>query len=294
MSLASALETLATYRASNTRASQDVLEKGSLILKSGAASNLGDDSWAFLEQLALAALDVGQIDIADQCLQKLTEKFPGSPRVEILRGIRMEATEAPQTVLHYYNELLDANSANAAAWKRRISVTRRMGRVEKTIDDLSQFLDTFYTDLEGWLELADIYSSCNQYTSALQALSHALLLAPQNPFTALQFAETAYSAGDLPLALKTFLIVVDMGEKDLPSVQDLPPTGLSVRAWYGVKLCARQIIAHPSTTSSASNTAVPKSIRQIDEVATERLLVHYSGRGNDRSEKRVLQSWLAG
>jgi ER membrane protein complex subunit 2 len=37
-----------------------------------------------------------------------------------------------------------------------------MGKVDKAVDELSQFLDTFYTDVEGWLELADIYSSCNQ------------------------------------------------------------------------------------------------------------------------------------
>jgi hypothetical protein len=49
-----------------------------------------------------------------------------------------------------------------AIWKRQISVYRRMGKVEKAVDELSQFLDTFYTDVEGWLELTDIYSSCNQ------------------------------------------------------------------------------------------------------------------------------------
>jgi hypothetical protein len=37
-----------------------------------------------------------------------------------------------------------------------------MGKYEKAVEELSEFLDTFYTDVEGWLELADIYSSCNQ------------------------------------------------------------------------------------------------------------------------------------
>jgi hypothetical protein len=78
----------------------------------------------------------------------------------------------------------------------------------------------------------------DRYTSALQALSHALLLAPQNPFTALQFAETAYTAGDLPLSLKMFLVVVDMGERDLP--KDEPPIAFNIRAWLGVKLVCIQ------------------------------------------------------
>ena len=54
-----------------------------------------------------------------------------------------------------------------AIWKRQISVYRRIGKVEKAVDELSQFLDTFYTDVEGWLELVDIYSSCNQSVSFL-------------------------------------------------------------------------------------------------------------------------------
>jgi len=52
-----------------------------------------------------------------------------------------------------------------AIWKRRISVLRRTGKVEKAVNELVQFLDTFYTDVEGWLELADIYASCNQCVS---------------------------------------------------------------------------------------------------------------------------------
>jgi hypothetical protein len=95
----------------------------------------------------------------------------------------MEATEPPEIALKYYGEILEADSANIvrtfiyvsfvrllslqAIWKRRISVLRRTGKVEKAVNELVQFLDTFYTDVEGWLELADIYASCNQCVSIL-------------------------------------------------------------------------------------------------------------------------------
>jgi len=75
-----------------------------------------------------------------------------------------------------------------------------------------------------------------RYTSALKSLSHALLLSPQNPFTVLQYAETAYSAGDLPLALKMFLVVIDMDDE---SAAQEPPRGISFRAWLGIKLVRR-------------------------------------------------------
>jgi hypothetical protein len=45
----------------------------------------------------------------------LGDKFPNSPRVDVLTGIRMEATESPNVVLQYYHELLQADSTNAVS-----------------------------------------------------------------------------------------------------------------------------------------------------------------------------------
>lgn len=44
MSVQAALDQLATYRAQNTRSSQDVFEKGALILEKNAVHKMGDDS----------------------------------------------------------------------------------------------------------------------------------------------------------------------------------------------------------------------------------------------------------
>lgn len=82
--VASALQKLATYRSHNSRESRDTFDKGIIVLKSNAVNKMGDDGaenhmalfspwysyltgWSFLEQLALAAIDVGRIDIADVC-----------------------------------------------------------------------------------------------------------------------------------------------------------------------------------------------------------------------------------
>ncbi|KAJ6610474.1 hypothetical protein B0H10DRAFT_411474 [Mycena sp. CBHHK59/15] len=286
-SLTAALDTLATHRTHNTRASQDTFARASVIMR--AAHSTGDDGWALLEQLFLAAVDLGRLDVADQCLTQLSARFPDSPRVDVLTGIRMEASEAPETALQYYGGLLEADPANAAIWKRRISVLRRTGKVAKAVEELVQLLDTFYTDVDGWLELADMYTACNQYILALQALSHALLLAPQNPFYALQFAETAYTAGDVPLALKTFLVVVDMCERDLDAPEQTPAAGLAMRAWLGVKLCSRRLLINSSP--SASSTAVPKNLHLIEELATERVLGAYAG-GRGAQGRDVVVGWM--
>jgi ER membrane protein complex subunit 2 len=75
-----------------------------------------------------------------------------------------------------------------------------------------------------------------RYTLALQSLSHVLLLAPQNPFYVLQAAETAYTAEDIPLALRFFLMTIEMVDADGDGDKPPAPTGIAIRAWYGVEL----------------------------------------------------------
>ena len=80
---------------------------------------------------------------------------------------------------HFYEKLLAEDGTNGvrlisyslvygadphqAAWKRLVAVLRRQGQIDKAVRELSEYLDTFYNDVEGWLELADIYASCSQY-----------------------------------------------------------------------------------------------------------------------------------
>jgi ER membrane protein complex subunit 2 len=130
----------------------------------------------------------------------LKDKFPDSPRVETLIGIRMEAEESLDSALKYYEGLLEKDPTNIvrvqtsapntrcssctqAAWKRQIAVLRRQGKIEQAVKELSQFLDTFYTDAEGWLELADIYVSCNQYIASLIKGDLDELIGNTHPFT---------------------------------------------------------------------------------------------------------------
>lgn len=70
----------------------------------------------------------------------------------------------------------------------------------------------------------------SSYAQSLSALSHLLLLVPQNPYYLLRHAETAYTLGDIPLAYKEMLRVVEMSE----GVNGIG--GPSLRAAMGVKL----------------------------------------------------------
>jgi hypothetical protein len=94
------------------------------------------------------------------------------------------------------------------------------------------------------------HSSCiltprDRYASALQSLSHVLVLTPQNPFYVLQAAETAYTAQDITLAMKFFLMVIDMADDgNDDGVHPPPPKGFTLRAWYGVELVSSSLPRH--------------------------------------------------
>ncbi|KAG8858192.1 hypothetical protein FRB91_010107 [Serendipita sp. 411] len=235
LTLSSALSDLSTARVRAHRDSNEIVRKGLFVLeqKNGLKA-LGGDIWDFLEQLTIAALDIGQVELADDCIARLEVQFPKSPRVDVLRGMRIEAKDLG-LALEYYEHTLENDETNAAIWKRLIAVLRQQNKTERCVKELVTFLDTFYSDLEGWLELADLYASLNLYTRSLQALSHALLLAPQNPFHALRFAETAYTANDIPLALRYYLRTIEL----IDSEEDGKETGR--RAWFGVKLCTSHL-----------------------------------------------------
>lgn len=85
-----------------------------------------------------------------------------------------------------------------------------------------------------------LFNFHDRYASSLQALSHAMVIAPQNPFYVLQFAETAGTGGQWALALKMYLRVVEMVEDDDPSV-GARGDGAARRAWFGVKLVSERV-----------------------------------------------------
>lgn len=83
-----------------------------------------------------------------------------------------------------------------------------------------------------------------------------MLLAPQNPFYVLEFAEIAYASGDIPLAVKTFLMAVDMTDDE-----DAPITSyqkdITLRAWYGVKLVWRALETRGGKLMTSAEPASP-------------------------------------
>ncbi|KAG8906374.1 hypothetical protein FRB99_007058 [Tulasnella sp. 403] len=261
--IAKALEALQTLRSRNVRDAQAVVEHAEFLFEKEVdlQKKMGDEYWAFLEQLCLAALDLGNAEIVNDCIARLDERFPESPRVLILQGMRREASGKLSEALEIYDALLRENDSNAGIWKRRIAVYRQLGETKRAVEALCAYLDTFYTDVEGWLELADLYGSQHEYGSALEALSHALVIAPQNPFYVLQFGETAATQGDWELALKMFLRCVEMNDDANGD------SGTARRAWFGIKLSTGKLLAEGVDKEGPSKA----TLESLEVLATGRI-----------------------
>ncbi|GHJ89005.1 hypothetical protein NliqN6_5407 [Naganishia liquefaciens] len=101
---ASALDTLARYRTINARQSAEVIRLGKQVLAQG--TRLGAQEWAVREQIAIAALDEGDIPFAQDQLARLSKKFPSSPRLLVLQGMYLEVRGQYASARIIYHGLL--------------------------------------------------------------------------------------------------------------------------------------------------------------------------------------------
>jgi Flp pilus assembly protein TadD len=62
--------------------------------------------WPFFEQLAFAALDCGRNELASVCIDRLAKRFPGSPRVTVLKGMLLEGSGKLDDARELYEKAL--------------------------------------------------------------------------------------------------------------------------------------------------------------------------------------------
>ncbi|WVO17432.1 hypothetical protein L204_105124 [Cryptococcus depauperatus] len=264
-------EKLTEWRSIGARRSEQTVELATKVLASG---NVGDQEWALREQLAIAALDMGRIKLASDQIETLHAKFPNSPRVRILDGLRLEADEDVERAKAVYEDLLKEDETNVTAHQRLISLSLPSS---SAIPLLLSYLDTFYSDPAAWSVLADLYCEKGLYSQALTVLGHIAIISNWDDGVIRRSGEVAYTMGDYQLALKYFLRAAEMqGGKDTNSNTS------RTRTWWGIKLAITRLLHSPNV-----NTSVPQDIRttekqlkDLDVLATERLLAA-KGKGID-------------
>ncbi|KAG0221305.1 hypothetical protein B0O80DRAFT_532888 [Mortierella sp. GBAus27b] len=274
--MVSAAKVLQDLRASAERKPDVVVRLGKPLVESGAVLKLDSDAWLVYEQVAIAALDVGDDALAQRCIQALEKKFPGSARVHRLHGMQLEAAGNLSQAAEIYKAILQEDETNVLAAKRQVMVLRSMGSHSEAIGALVKYLDVNYTDFEGWLQLGDLYLEELMYSQAAFCMEEVIMLQPQNHIFHLKYAEILYAQGNIELALKQFCRVVELCKDH-------------VRGLYGIKLCASRLLKEGSPKDSANSQG---NWEAMDLLATERLLEAYKSKGADGPAKAASAKWI--
>ncbi|KAK8845618.1 hypothetical protein IAR55_006334 [Kwoniella newhampshirensis] len=275
-SLSTDLETLAQWRTLGARHSDEVVEIAASALNGG---QLGEQEWSIREQYAIAALDLGQIKLANEQISILHLKFPKSPRVRILDGLLLEAKGDEKGAKVLYERLLEIDETNVSAYQRLITLL--LPSPSETIPKLLSYLDTFYSDPSGWSLLADLYAEQGMYTQSLGALGHLALINGWDEGVLRRSGEVAYTAGDYQLALKHLLRAAEM-----EGGKGVNPNTTRTRSWWGIKLSTRRLLESPNAETSVpeDSRTTEQQLKALNELATE-IILAAGGKGLDIRRK---------
>uniref|UniRef100_A0A5K3F8W2 ER membrane protein complex subunit 2 n=2 Tax=Mesocestoides corti TaxID=53468 RepID=A0A5K3F8W2_MESCO len=192
---------------------------------------LGQEKWTLLEQVLIAALDVGNLDIAQVCLGHLRRRFPDSSRVNRLYGMCLETTHRFDEARALYSQVLEKDTTNSVARKRLIAIHKAQGRINEAIEELNKYLKIFMSDSEAWGELGEMYLAQGDYKHAAFCVEELILANPHNHLLHQRLGEIKYSEGgqeNLEIARAYFAHACRLNPK-------------SVRALYGLLLVATNL-----------------------------------------------------
>ena len=78
--------------------------------------------WSLYEQVYIAALEYGDIQLLDMCSEALNKQFPDSIRVKRLLGMQYEFNKEYNKALELYQNLLTVNPSNLLLLKRKVLI----------------------------------------------------------------------------------------------------------------------------------------------------------------------------
>jgi tetratricopeptide (TPR) repeat protein len=234
-------ELIRNLRKSKIRRPDLVAKYGGEMFRRGS---MDGDVWSLAEQVFQAALDVGDKELAEECLDKLKVKFPKSNRVKRLVGMKYEALKDYKHALVTYDAILAENPGNLPVMKRKICVHRAQGNIAEAISELHNVLKFFPGDGNTWTELAEIHLSLSDYAAAAHCYEELVLLNPTCAVTHCRLADIYYTLGgheNFVYARKHYTMSVETQSG-----------GNNLRAIYGMIAACKAV----QQTSSSTATAV--------------------------------------
>ncbi|KAG6615650.1 uncharacterized protein IUM83_05025 [Phytophthora cinnamomi] len=227
------LELLHYVRKERLREPRAVARVGKLLVTKHSWG-VGDELWSVYEQTFIAALDLHDDELTETCLKALQTKFPGSSRVARLEGMRLEQRGEFARALALYDELLEANPANALVLKRKIAVLKAQKKTADVVTALNEFLRSFGTDQAAWTELGETYLSMGAYHYGAFCYEELVLLNPMDDIAHSRLADIYSTIGGLDnllTARKHYAHSIELNKKQ------------NLRAYLALVTCTKSIAA---------------------------------------------------
>jgi len=252
-----ALELLQFMRTHKIHQPELVLQHGAKLVRS---QRLGNELWTVLEQVFMAAAELGCDDWRDYCLKELTKNFPSSLRVERLKGIEKESQADWKEAEKIYQKILSTKPEDTMAHKRLIAMHKQSGKVSEAIEAINTYLQTFSTDSEVWHELGELYIEVGSLQRAAFCFEEMIVHNPRSMYTILTYAELLYSVGDFEASRKYFSMAAYLDEMNL-------------RALWGLATCNMALAEKDKAREKT------KQFQELQKLTLERLKTAYKGFG---------------
>ena len=261
---------------------------GSIVV--GGGRRLGEvERLAALEQLCIASLDVGEISLAEACLDALRAGDPDSPvtkesaRYRKLLGLCLEASGDFAGAEGVYDALLKDNPSNAHASKRKYCVlAAQPGKEEEARKALNEYLSSHPGDVAAWNAMAEVCLSVSDFKGAAYCYEEVVLGCPLDSTVHTKLGEAYCTAGGLANA--------KLARKHLAQAVQLDSGNL--RAWYGLISAAEGYLDEVERLSKGKKEAEEEGVevaKELIKFGGERLLQFYKGSEMRGVVERVLK-----
>eukprot|EP01128_Nolandella_sp_AFSM9_P011369 TRINITY_DN807_c0_g1_i1.p1 TRINITY_DN807_c0_g1~~TRINITY_DN807_c0_g1_i1.p1 ORF type:complete len:299 (-),score=39.70 TRINITY_DN807_c0_g1_i1:242-1138(-) len=266
---------LQILRSTGQTAPRIVLEVGENFLNLPPTLDFSSDSlWDMYEQVFVAGLQCGELNVAKGCLARLRKQFSNSLRVSRLYGLLFEARGEYDKATALYRNNIQNCPTDQFSYRRQVVVARAKGGIRAAIEALNQYLGVFMNDVEAWGELADMYVDAQLYENACFCFEEVIISSTQNYHNFTRYAELLYTLKDYAAALKNFSFSVELSREN------------NLRSYFGICLCL---------SSMKQKNGLSTLEKEAFTLAKDRLLSIYQGEGTDmepyvRDALRLLES----
>lgn len=272
------LNVMRYLRAHQLREPEMAVKHGKALLGPSLTNKVGGGDEAArlgaIEQLALAALDLHDHDLADQCLGQLTGGGKGgvskeSNRFRRLLGRCLEAAGDLEGAEALYDEMLQANPTNLIALQRKYALFKGQPNKEvEAMTALNKYLEQNMMDSAAWYELSQFRANMADYKGAAYAMEEVVLACPLESSVHCELAELYSTMGGLENLI--------LARKHMAQSLELDATNR--RAQFGLVVVANAyLLASESAPKKQLDEHEVAVAKELVKYGAEQLLVSYKG-----------------